>query len=636
MDNNEEKITGEDNNVLQNQASVQESTELKEEVSIPQSITATESSSTDEADSDEHETEEHDETTDDPLTNLHLDEASKKDIYQALNQFAASTDMRLVDRAVKEIKPYFDKAYHAEKNAALESFVAGGNEEADFVYKGDEIDSSFFVLFNALRDKKHRYFSQLTKDKDQNLLRKNALLDKLRDLVDGEETNVSIEAMKAIQTEWKTIGQVPGAHASTLWANFNALLDRFYDNRSIYFELKELDRKKNLEAKLELCEKAEALAKIGNIKNAITQLNELHEEFKHIGPVPKDDQENLWERFKAASDLVYTKRKEYFDQIKEQHNHNVKVKLAIGDEVAELAKFDSDRITEWNNETKKVLELQKRWEKEGALPREKAKEVNKHFWSNFKQFFANKNEFFKKLEAERDSNLEKKRELLAKALELKESQDWNKTTRDFKQLQEDWKKIGPVPDKHRNDVYNKFKAACDDFFNTKRSQGDGQSKEFQDNLVKKLELCAKLDEYLNGDVIELDEVYAILDSYSNVGYVPKESIDKVHARFDALMESLLGLEDLTEAQRAELEIKIEVNKLKNSPHGAQKLVRKENVIKRNIEDLQNEISTYKVNIEFFAKSKTADKLKADLNDKIAKAEAEIDELKHQLKVFKNI
>lgn len=646
MDNNQEKLTEEGVENLQNQETVQSETELSEEKveaskeetaeTKEDQVEAVTSSEQVESSDEDHSDEDQEESEEDPLANLHLEEAGKQEIYDALNQFAATQDMRLVDRALKEIKPYFDKVYQAQKSAALEEFVAAGNDEADFEYKGEDVDSAFFVLYNALRDKKQKFFSQLTRDKEQNLQRKNELLDKLRELVDGEETNVSIEAMKAIQNEWKTIGQVPGSQAKTLWANYNALLDRFYDNRSIYFELKELDRKKNLVQKLELCEKAEELSKLENIKSAISQLNDLHEEFKHLGPVPKDDQEALWDRFKAASDQVYTKRKEFFDHLKEEQSENVAKKLAIGDEAVEFTKFDSDRITEWNKTTKQVLELQKKWEKVGGLPRDKAKEVNKHFWNNFKQFFANKNEFFKKLEAEREVNLEKKRALLTKALEMKESTDWNKTTRDFKNLQEDWKKIGPVPDKHRNDVYNKFKAACDEFFNRKRADMGGQGKEYEENLVKKQEICSMLEAYLNSDVIELDEVYGLLDRYAEVGYVPKESIDDIHKRFDAVTEKLLTLEDLTDAQRSELEIKIEVNKLKNSPHGSQKLVRKENVIKKNISDLENEISTYKVNIEFFAKSKNADKLKADFNEKIEKAEAEIAELKHQLKVFKNI
>lgn len=646
----DEKLTDATDLSQEDQDSVQEQPELSketEETSLqevaraesvtvePKSPPAVESEVAEASDDEEEESD--DDHDADPLAQLHLEEADKQEIFLALKQFAATEDMRMLDRALKEIKPYYDKLHHLEKDEALKSFLAEeGNEEADFQFKSDEVDSSFFLLYNTLRDKKQKYFSQLSRDKEQNLKRKNELLDQIRDLVDGEETNASMAEMKNLQSEWKTIGQVPSQYAKTLWANYNALIDRFYDNRSIYFELKELDRKKNLEAKVELCEKAEALEALDNLKNAIFQLNELHDEFKHIGPVPKDDQEALWERFKTASDKVYSKRKDYFDELKTKLNENVEAKLAIGKEAEDFVSFTSDRISDWNKKTKQILELQKKWDAIGGLPKEKSKDVNKQFWGNFKKFFANKSEFFKKLESEREGNLELKKELLKKALELKESTEWDKAANELKKLQQDWRDIGPVPEKHRNDIYQKFKAACDAFFNRKRSEGSGQSAEFKENLKKKEDICSMLEAYLNTDEIALDEVYGLLDQYADVGFVPKESIDDIHKRFDGIMDKLLGFEELTDVQRAELEIKIQVNKLKNSPHGAQKLNRKESSIRRRINELENEISTWKTNMDFFAASKNADKLKDEMSGKMDKAEEEIRDLKNQLEVFKNL
>lgn len=582
-------------------------------------------------------TEESEAKQEDPLENLNLESASKMDVYLSLKQFAATDDMRLVDRALKEIKPFYDKIYASEKELALNSFLAEpGVDKDDFQFKGDETDANFFLLYNTLRDKKQKYFSQLTKDKESNLKRKNEVLDEIRKLVDSEETNTSINIIKNLQSEWKSIGQVPGQHAKTLWANYNALLDRFYDNRSIYFELKELDRKKNLEAKLELCSKVEGLDSLENVKNAVHQLNDFHEEFKHIGPVPKEEQDALWDRFKAASDKIYEKRKGFYDELKSKLSENVALKMAIGDEVQAFTQFDSDKISDWNKKTKQVLELQKKWDTTGGLPKEQAKEVNKHFWSNFKKFFSNKNEFFKRLEAERQGNLQLKLELLKKAEELKESTEWDKTAKDLKNLQQEWRNIGPVPEKNRNEVYLKFKAACDAFFENKRSGSSGQTAEYQENLEKKEKVCSMLEAYVNSDDIALDEVYGLLDQYANVGFVPKESIDSIHKRFDAVIEKLLGFEELTEEQRAEIEIKVQINKLKNSPHGTQKINRKEQSIRRKISELENEIGTYKTNMDFFAASKNADKLKDELKEGIEKAENEILSLRQQLKIFRQL
>lgn len=582
------------------------------------------SSDDDEDDSDEEER---------LLDALEFDGPEKEELLNALKKFSSVENMRVLDKALREIKSHYDKLFQQEAERALIDFKEQGNDEVDFDYKGDEIDHRFFALYETLRTKKQKYFAQLEKSKDENLKRKNELLEQLRELVDGEESTTSINALKQLQAEWRKLGPVPGQFAKSLWANYNALLDRFYDHRSIYFELKELDRKKNLEAKLELCDRAEALNNLENIKDAIFQLNELHEEFKHIGPVPKEEQEPLWQRFKGASDKIYAKRKEFFEGLKKEFIVNLNQKQELGDRAAAFAVFQSGQISDWNKKTKEILELQKKWDTIGGLPREKAKEINKHFWGNFKQFFANKNAFFKTLEGQREENLKKKLELLEKAESIKDSDDWNQTAEVLKKLQAQWREIGPVPEKQRNDVYQKFKTACDRFFERRRSQGTSQNKEFDENQKRKEEICSMLEAYLNSDTIELDQVYDLLEQYAEVGFVPRNAIKKIHDRYDKITNELLSLEELTEEQLAELKMQVQLSKLKNSPHGNQKIHRKEGAIKRKISALENDISTWKTNVQFFADSKNANQLRDDFNAKIQNAEQELEELRKQLDVL---
>ncbi len=609
---------------------------VEESVAEAESKAADTDSSEDQEDSNEEESEEEDEDTK-LLESLHFENPTKEELMEALKKVSHMTNMRALDKALKEIKPPYESIQEKEKNVALESFLAEeGNEETDFVFKSEKIDDEFNDLFELLRSKKQKFFADLERAKEENLARKNEILEKLRELVDGEESTASINSLKELQQEFRKIGPVPGPQVKTMWANYNAILDRFYDNRSIYFELKELDRKKNLESKLELCEKAEQLEKVENIKEAIIQLNELHEEFKHIGPIPKDDQEPVWQRFKAASDKVYTKRKEFFDQLKSELSENAEKKMALGDKVQEFLSFNSDRITEWNKKTKDLLELQKQWEAIGGLPRDKAKEINKHFWSGFKQFFNNKSNFFKTLEGQREENLKKKQELLAKAEELKESSEWDRAAKELKALQNQWREIGPVPEKFRNVVYEQFKAACDQFFDRKRAQGDAKNAEFVENLKKKEEICSMLEAYLNSDTIELEEVYNLLDRYSDIGFVPRNAIKSSHARFDEVTDKLLNLEDLSESQRSELQTQVQISKLKNSPHSSQKINRKEMAIRRKISSLEGDIATLNRNMDFFANSKTADKLRADVENQIASTEKEIRESKKQLKLLNQI
>ena len=546
------------------------------------------------------------------------------------------TDMRRVDHLLRDMRVRYEEIYHSEKDIAFNRFMeTEGNQEADFDYRGDELDERFNSYFDLLHEKRNQYFHQLGKQKDENLKKKNHILDQIRELVDGEETNVSLKAIRELQEEWKKAGPVPNKDNKLLWANYNALLDRFYDARSIYFELKELDRKKNLEAKQELCERVEALENAENLKEAIQHLNELHEEFKHIGPVPLDDQEALWQRFKTASDKVYARRKTFVDELKKDLFDNLKKKEVLGEKIEAYATFSSDRINEWNQKTKEVLALQKEWEAIGGLPRDKAKDINKKFWAGFKHFFNNKNTFFKSLEAQREENLKKKEELVAIANELKDHSDWEATANKLKQLQQQWKDIGPVPEKYRNEVYARFKEACDHFFGQKRQHSSEEGRQFEENYQAKLAICEKMELLAKSAEINLDDLFDLVDQYAELGFVPRAVIKKMNDRYSEVTSAILNSAALSEEDRSEVEITLQVNRLKGTPHGDRKIHRKESALKRRITSLENDINTFKTNMEFFSSSKKADAIKDDLNERIEKATTELEELKHQLSILRH-
>ncbi len=562
---------------------------------------------------------------------------SKKQLVEVLAALTKEDNINKIERVLKEVKPHYDELRNAEREKALEKFIAEGGDEADFAYKPDELDIKFDADYGLLKERRSKHFASIEKQKDDNLAAKNQLLEQLRKLVDDEETTASLDELKKIQSDWKKIGQVPAGQVKTLWANYNALLDRFYDNRSIYFELKELDRKKNLEAKLELCERAEKLQEETNLKNAIKELNELHEEFRHIGPVPQEDQEALWQRFKAASDALYDRRREFIDKLKGELHENMIAKKALGDEVQTFLTFDSDRINEWNEKTKEILELQKKWEAIGGLPKDKAKAINKHFWGGFKGFFANKNAFFKKLEGQREENLKKKEALVQQAEELKDSQDWDKTAEALKKLQAEWRTIGPVPEKFRNSIFAQFKKACDHFFEQKRAKNKEANKEFEENLAKKKAICEAIEKLAEEKSSDVDKLEVLFDEYQGIGFVPRSAIKSIQNRFnEAVNKFLEGAEELGEEQKHNIKLTIKFSKLKNSPNANRKLHQKEGEIRKHISNLENDIVLWKNNLEFFANSKTADKLKEDFDIKIKKAKEELEELREQLHVIRNI
>lgn len=581
---------------------------------------------------DENETEEEEEDKQEDYTNY-----TKKELAAVLNGLLKEDNIKKVDKILKEIKPFYDELREAARAQALERFIEEGGDAADFDYKPDEVDIRFDADYTLLRERRSKHYSSIEKQKEDNLATKNRLLEQLRQLVDEEETTASINALKEIQKEWKRIGQIPANQVKSLWANYNALLDRFYDNRSIYFELKELDRRKNLEAKLELCERAENLEKEVNLNKAIKELNDLHEEFRYIGPVPKEDQEPLWQRFKAASDALYDRRRIFIDKLKEDFQENMVAKKVLGDEAQAFLAFDSDRINEWNEKTKQILELQKRWEAVGGLPKEKAKEINKHFWSGFKGFFANKNAFFKKLEGQREENLKMKEGLVEQAEALKDSRDWDTTAEALKKLQSEWRAIGPVPDKYRNSIFIKFKKACDHFFEQKRAKNKEVNKEFEENLSKKERICAEIETLAAEKSNDIDKLEVLFDQYQAIGFVPRNAIKSIQNKFNGAVDKFLENADkLSDEEKHNIKLTIKFSKLKNSPNANRKLYQKEGEIRKHISNLENDIVLWRNNLEFFATSKTADKLKEDFDIKIAKAKAELKELKEQLHVIRNI
>ena len=559
----------------------------------------------------------------------------KAQLVEVIKEVSHSDNFKRGDRILNEIKPLFDEIYDAEKKEALDKFLADGGEEADFAMKHDELNDRFDANYQLFKDRRRKHYKELEKQRDENLKRKEEILDKLRELVDEEETITGLNVIKDLQKEWKTIGQVPGPQAKTLWANYNALLDRYYDQRSILYELKELDRKKNLEAKLELCVKAEELAQMNDVPAAVKQLNDLHEEFKHIGPVPKDDQEPLWQRFKAASDAVYERRKGYLDKLKDVQKENLEKKEAIIVKMTDYLSFDSDKIKEWNAKTKELLAIQKEWESTGQVPREDAKTINKTFWSNFKQFFANKHEFFKRLDKMREENLNKKKELVKEAEAIKDSTEWNKTAEQLKKLQRQWKEIGPVPEKYRESIYKEFKAACDTFFENKRAGNKEAEKEFQDNLTAKKDIVAQIKGLEPGDVEQLE---AYEQAYSKIGFVPRNAIQSIKEEFSEAVNEFVekSEEVLSEEQLNKVKLMAQLTKIISGPNSDRKLNQKENAIRKKISDLNNDIVTWKNNLEFFASSKTADNLKKEFDVKIEEAEKEISLLKKQLRIVRSV
>ena len=561
---------------------------------------------------------------------------SKVALLGELRNLKTENDFKRLSTVLKIIEPLYNAYRKEERKVAHENYLAEGGEKDGFDFRGDEHDREFDNLFKELRLRKNTHFESLEKEKQSNLKVKNELLEKLRSLVDGEETTASLDEIREIQDKWKASGHVPVQFAQTLWSNYKALLQRYYDNRSIYFELKELDRKRNLSLKKGLCDRAESLTELDNVSEAILKLNKLHEEYKELGPVPREEQEILWKRFKDASDKIYEKRREKQEEMKVVLTKNLEEKLLLVEEVKPFTEFDSDRINDWNAKTEELMSVQKKWEAIGGMPREKSKIVNKEFWQYFKVFFNNKAAFFKKLEGLRKENLALKEALVKKAEELQGNDDFVATAEKYKALQREWKDVGPVPEKQRNDVFKRFKDACDAFFDAKRGHMKEVEDSYEENLQAKLALCDGLLEKSKEEANTIDAVNEFQSAFDALGFVPRKAIKLIHRKYAEAMEAFLNSVDLSEDEKQKYILKASLTKLKADPNGESILKKKEFDLKKQISKIESEINTLRTNIEFFSISSKASKFKEEFEAKIDKLDQKAKKLKNEMAVMRQL
>lgn len=584
---------------------------------------------------DEH-TSEEDEHDLDIMGEQDFSQYTKEQFVEASAKLFDENNFKKVDELLRLMKVEVDRINKEEREQALQKFLAEGGEQDAFEFKSDALIDKFYANYKALKDRKAKYYNELEKRRQKNYDDKNAILQQIKALVEGGDTGKgSLDKLKELQQKWKEIGPVPPQQADALYSTYDALLDRFYSQKSIEIELIELDRRKNLAAKQEICERAEALAAVDNINAAISAFNKLKEEYKSVGPVPKDQQEAIWQRFKAAADAIYERKRKASEEMRRILEENMKAKQALCVKIEPFAEFNSDRITEWNAKTKEIMALQAEWEKIGPAPKEVAKDINKQFWSNFKQFFAAKGRFFDQLEKTRQENLSQKIELCRQAEALKDSNEWDSVTATLKKLQDQWKKIGSVPESQREAIYQRFKAACDYFFERKRNKSQAQEKEFDTNLAKKRAICEQIEALAAAKETDLAKLEELHKSFLAIGFVPRNQLEKIADRLDNAITSFLKNLDMPEEEREKIKFQLQLQSLQGNPDAGRIIAKQEQALRKKIAAMENDISLWKNNLDFFANSKTADKLRRDFQVKIDAAENQLDKLRSQLRALVN-
>ena len=535
-----------------------------------------------------------------------------------INKDACNADKQEIDY----LKQTFYKLHKAEQDAARKAFIDGGGNPDDFVPAPDPWETRFKEIMSSIKEKRSIMAAEQEQEKEENLQKKLAILDKMKTLTETtEDTSKIYSEFKQLQQEWNEIKQVPANKVNELWKSYQLYTEKFYDMVKLNNEFREYDFKKNLEQKTHLCEAAEKLAEEPDVVSAFHQLQKLHQEFRNIGPVAKDLRENIWARFKAASTAVNRRHQQHFEMLKEKEQNNLDQKTVIC-EIAESMDYDNLKtFADWENKTQEILALQAKWKTIGYAPQKMNVKIFERFRAACDEFFKRKAAFFKQIKESMAENLEKKKALCEKAEALKDSTDWKQTAEILTQLQKEWKTIGPVAKKHSDAVWKRFIGACDYFFAQKNKATSSQRSVEVENMAKKEEIIKQLialDASGSTDNSTAEQTRALIKEWNSIGHVPFKEKDRLYNEFHKWVDKLFDKLNLSASERKLSDFKSGLGKGDNLYRDREKLV-------RTYESLKSDIQTYENNLGFLnSASKKGNTLVAEVTRKIERLKGDME------------
>ena len=474
----------------------------------------------------------------------------------------------------------------------------------------------------SIKEKRNALTAAQEQEKEENLAKKLAILDKMKEFTETpEDTGKRYNEFKQLQQEWNDIKQIPAAKVNELWKSYQLYTEKFYDMLKLNNEFREYDFKKNLEAKLHLCEAAEKLATEPDVVSAFHQLQKLHQEFRSIGPVAKELRESIWTRFKAASTTVNRRHQQHFEELKEKEQNNLDQKTVIC-EIVESMEYDTFKtFADWEDKTQEILALQAKWKTIGYAPQKMNVKIFERFRAACDEFFRRKAAFFKSIKESMAENLEKKKALCEKAESLKDSTDWKETADILTKLQKEWKTIGPVAKKHSDAVWKRFIGACDYFFEQKNKATSSQRSIESENQAKKeavINQLKALDETGTTDEATADKTRALMKEWNSIGFVPFKEKDRLYKEYHTVIDRLFDKLHLSATEKKLNSFKSGLNKEGNLYRDREKLV-------RTYEGLKNDIQTYENNLGFLnSSSKKGNSLVSEINRKIERLKADME------------
>ena len=558
---------------------------------------------------------------------------TKKEVLDRVKEIAHGEEAPQKEE-VEYLKTAFYKLHIAEREAQLKEYIDGGGDPEAYQITPDEDEEVFKAEMGVIKERRQQIFREQEAEKEENLKKKQAIIEKIKAMVTSpEEASKTYQEFKALQQEWREIKAVPAESANELWRNYQLYVEQFYDLLKLNSEARELDFKKNLEAKTRLCEAAEKLADETDVISAFHQLQQLHQEYREIGPVSKELREEIWQRFKAASTVINKRHQQHFEDLRAREEDNLVKKTALCEKVEAINGEENKGSGDWERHTQEIIAIQAEWKTIGFAPQKMNVKIFERFRAACDDFFARKAEYFKTLKDSFKENADKNRALIEKAKALQDSTEWRSTSDKLIALQKEWKTSGVVPKKQGDQLWEEFLGACNKFFEARNAAGAGQRNEEHENLEKKRDVIERLKAVAEeaGEGLQ-EKVQKLVEEYNAIGHVPFKEKDKIYEEYHAVLDKLYKELNVSVAKKRLNKFKDNLKQVAERGEGA--LDNERQRLMRQYDNLKQEIHTYENNLGFLtASSKKGNSLIEEMNRKIQKLKDDMQLVKEKIKAI---
>ncbi len=559
--------------------------------------------------------------------------ATKAEVLDRVKELAHGEEMPQKDE-VDYLKTVFYKLHIAEREARLKEYIDGGGDPEAYQITPDVAEEAFKAEMGIIKERRQQLFREQEAEKEENLKKKLAIIEKIKSMVTSpEEASKTYQEFKALQQEWRDIKAVPAEKANELWRNYQLYVEQFYDLLKLNSEARELDFKKNLEAKTRLCEAAEKLADENDVISAFHQLQKLHQEYREIGPVSKELREEVWQRFKAASTVINKRHQQHFEGLRAREEENLEKKTALCEKAEAILAEENKGSADWERHTQEIIALQTEWKTIGFAPQKMNVKIFERFRAACDTFFTSKGEHFRAVKDTYKENAEKKRALIEKAKALQDSTEWRSTGDKLIALQKEWKTIGMVPKKLGDQLWEEFLGACNKFFEARNAAGAGQRGEERENLQKKRDVITRIKaaaEEGGGDVQA--KVQQLVEEYNAIGHVPFKEKDKLYEEYHEILDKLYKDLNISVQRRRLSKFRDNLKQVAERGEGA--LDNERARLVRQLDQMKQEVQTYENNLGFLsASSKKGNSLIDEMNRKMQKLKDDMQLVKDKIKAI---